>query len=415
MQTILLVEDASFFEKAALKKLTEIGEHHVLVARDYAEAKDILASAAQTPDLALVDLTLPDAPDGEIVDLCIGNNIPTVVFTSRFEPRLRAAMRQKGVLDYVVKDSPSSLEYLGELVQRLGRNPSIGVLVIDDASVERAVLAETLSRHRYKVYQARSSHEGLELLAENPDIKLVLVDYFMPDEDGFAFLKTVRRKYGREKLAVLGMSGLEDTENRIRFLKYGASDFLQKSCPPEELLLRVSQNLDVIDRFATLSDRSLRDTLTGLYNRRYLFGEGVRRCETAAQQKQPVWLALIDVDEFKSINDSRGHGAGDEALLLLASELNRLTVENGFAVRIGGDEFCAIVGSSSEAEARALIERFRVQLQNRDVVRDDQNFRITVSIGLARVVGGDVSEALRVADTYLYSAKSAGRNRLVAS
>jgi diguanylate cyclase (GGDEF)-like protein len=128
-----------------------------------------------------------------------------------------------------------------------------------------------------------------------------------------------------------------------------------------------------------------------------------------------VWLALIDVDEFKTINDSRGHGAGDEALLLLASELNRLTVENGFAVRIGGDEFCAVIGSPSEAEARNLIEGFREQLINRDVVRDDHRFRITVSIGLARVNGDDIAEALRVADTNLYSAKSAGRNRLVAS
>lgn len=415
MQTILLVEDASFFEKAALKKLTDIGEHHVLVARNYAEAKQVIAAAHQKPDLALVDLTLPDAPDGEIVDLCLASQISTVVFTSRFEPRLRAAMRQKGVLDYVIKDSPSSLDYLGELVQRLGKNSGIGVLVIDDASVERAVLAETLSRHRYKVYQARSSNEGLAILAEHTDIKLVLVDYFMPDEDGFAFLKAVRRKYGREKLAVLGMSGFDDTENRIRFLKYGASDFLQKTCPPEELLLRVSQNLDVIDRFATLNDRSLRDTLTGLYNRRYLFGEGMRRCAVAAQQKLPVWMALIDVDEFKTINDSRGHGAGDEALLLLASELNRLTVENGFAVRIGGDEFCALISSPSEAEARNLIEGFREQLINRDVVRDDHRFRITVSIGLARVHGDDIAEALRVADTNLYSAKSAGRNRLVAS
>ncbi|NBN65737.1 diguanylate cyclase [Microvirga tunisiensis] len=415
MQTILLVEDATFFEKAALKKLADIGDYDVVIARDFAEAKRILETARHMPDLALVDLTLPDAPDGEIVDLCMAHKLATVVFTSRFEPRIRNAIRQKGVLDYVVKDSPSSLDYLGELVQRLGRNASIGVLVIDDASVERSVISDTISRHRYKVYQARSSNDGMEMLANNPDIRLVLVDYFMPDEDGFAFLKAVRRKHGREQLAVLGMSSSEDTENRIRFLKYGANDFIHKSCPPEELLLRISQNLDVIDRFATLSDRSLRDTLTGLYNRRYLYGDGVRRCQEADAANQPTWLALIDVDEFKTINDSRGHGAGDEALLLLASELNRLTVENGFAIRIGGDEFCAVVGSPTEAEAHALIEGFRKQLENRDVIRDGHCFRITVSIGLARVHKGDISEALRVADTYLYAAKSAGRNRLVAS
>lgn len=415
MQKILLVEDAAFFEKAALKKLAEIGERRVWVARNLAQAGELLSSGEEAFDLALVDLTLPDAPDGQIVDLCISHNVPTVVFTSRFEPRLRKAMRDKGVLDYIIKDSPSSLDYLGDLVQRLGRNSSIGVLVIDDAVVERAYMTETIARHRYKMFQARSAQEGVQCLMEYPEIRLVVVDYFMPDEDGFSFLKTIRRKRSRESLAVIGISASEDMENRIRFLKYGASDFLHKSCPPEELLLRVSQNLDVIDRFADLSDRSFRDSLTGLYNRRFLFSEGIRLISEAQERGESRWLALVDVDKFKHVNDTYGHEAGDRALITLSDELLRLAGHDGHAVRLGGDEFCAVLAGSSEAEIMTRVETFRRGLQDLDISSGGQTFRIAASIGLSLIPDNDLSEAIRRSDTRLYSAKDTGRNRLVAS
>ena len=130
MGTILLVEDASFFEKAALRKLAAIGETDVSVARCYQQAQTFLENAETAPALALVDLTLPDARNGEIVDLCRDNGIPTVVFTGRYETHIRHAMREKGILDYVIKDSPSSLDYIGDLIQRteveLLKTPNLG-------------------------------------------------------------------------------------------------------------------------------------------------------------------------------------------------------------------------------------------------------------------------------------------------
>ncbi|MEH0072048.1 diguanylate cyclase [Pannonibacter sp. Pt2-lr] len=383
------------------------------MARTLAEAEALLGGS-ECFDLALVDLTLPDAPDGQIVDLCIAHKVPTVVFTSRFEPGLRKAMRDKGVLDYIIKDSPSSLDYLGDLVQRLGRNSSIGVLVIDDAVVERTYMSETIARHRYKMFVAKSAKEGMQYLLDFPEIRLVIVDYFMPDEDGFSFLKAIRRKRSRESLAVIGISGSEDMENRIRFLKYGASDFLHKSCPPEELLLRVSQNLDVIDRFADLSDRSFRDALTGLYNRRFLFSEGIRLASEAQNRGEVRWLALVDVDKFKHVNDTYGHEAGDRALIALSDELCGLPAKKG--LRCGwGDEFCAVLAGENEAEITTRVEAFRCRLQNLDISSGEQTFRIAASIGLSVIPGHDLSEAIRTSDSRLYSAKDAGRNQLVAS
>ena len=123
MQSILLVEDASFFEKAVLMTLKNIEECNVYVARSYKEAEELLCSSREKPDLALVDLTLPDARDGQIVDLTKTHEIPTIVFTSRWAAHIRKSVYSKGVMDYVVKDSPSSLDYLSELILQLRRNP----------------------------------------------------------------------------------------------------------------------------------------------------------------------------------------------------------------------------------------------------------------------------------------------------
>ncbi len=415
MGTILLVEDASFFEKAALRKLAAIGETDVSVARCYKQAQTFLENAETAPALALVDLTLPDARNGEIVDLCRDHGIPTVVFTGRYETHIRHAMREKGILDYVIKDSPSSLDYIGDLIQRFWRNPDIGILLVDDVNVERMKLKQVLQPHRYQVFEARNSAEGLALLKDNPQIKCVLVDYFMPNEDGFSLLKTLRRQYSREQLAILGMSGYDDDENRIRFLKYGASDFLLKSCSAEELLLRVSQNLDIIGRLEDLRETSLRDVLTGLYNRRFLFKDCRDEMDAAEQDGGQYWLAMVDLDAFKAINDTHGHMAGDTVLKKVASELAKVAGPSEYAIRLGGDEFCLVLRARNEAEANSRTEALAQQLKNRKLVIDGNDVAFSVSIGIAPIADGGLEAALGASDTRLYKAKDQGGGLMVAA
>lgn len=414
MQSILLVEDASFFEKAVLMTLRSIEECNVIVARSYKEASDYLASATEKPSLALVDLTLPDARDGEIVDLVKEHDIPTVVFTSRWAANIRKAVYGKGVMDYIVKDSPSSLDYLGELIQQLRRNPETGVLVIDDSRPAREKIVNALHQHRYQVFEASSAVQGQKVLEENPHIKLLLLDYVMPGEDGFAFLKAIRRKYSRDDLAILGLSGVDDSENRVRFLKYGANDFIQKNCSSEEILLRVAQNLKVVDRIKELRDRAIRDPLTGLYNRRFLFSQAETHVTNAQNERKSYWVCLVDIDKFKSINDTHGHIAGDTALLTIARSLQALAGPKDFMLRLGGDEFCALLNCDSREEAALKMQTFLDKLRLTGVKLDHGNINVTASVGIARIEGTDISGALDTADMCLYRAKDSGRDKLIA-
>lgn len=416
MKKILLVEDAAFFEKAALRKLSHIGETNISVARCYADAERLIREQPDDlPSLALVDLTLPDARNGEIVDLCREHDIPTVVFTGRYEAPIRKAMLDKGILDYVIKDSPTSLDYIGDLVQRLWRNPSIGILVVDDVKHERNRLSSILSKHRYQIFEADNSAEGIELLKNYPQIKLAIVDYFMPNEDGFSFLKNVRRRFSREKVAVLGMSGYEASENRIRFLKYGASDFLHKSCTSEEILLRVSQNLDIIDRFSDLYERSVRDALTGLYNRGFLFNECAGIVKRSSPANSDFWLAMVDLDSFKTINDTYGHPAGDAVLQAVAAELDRITGQSEHAIRLGGDEFCLFLKAESEQHAVERLESICNSLRTKTISAGDRPIPFSVSIGITPILDGDLDSALGRSDARMYEAKVQAGDFLIAA
>ncbi|MDN3718877.1 response regulator [Roseibium salinum] len=199
-------------KKAIVKKLHEVGRHQIMVARSYAEAENCLDLPIGDPDLALVDLTLPDAPDGEIVDLCSERHIPTIVFTSRFDPKNPEQDAEQGRDRLRPERLPGSLNYVADLIRKLAHNPKIGVLVIDDAHVEREAISQIVAKHLYKVYQAGSTDEALQCLKENTDIKLVLADYFMPGKDGFAFLKAVRRQHKAEEVGVIGMSSYAKPE-----------------------------------------------------------------------------------------------------------------------------------------------------------------------------------------------------------
>lgn len=416
MRTTLLVEDASFFEKAIVDRLQKVGRHQIMVARNYEEAKNCLDMPIGDPDLALVDLTLPDAPNGEIVDLCRSRGIPTIIFTSRFDTEIREKALAKGVIDYVLKDTPASLDYVAELLKRLSNNPKTGILILDDSAVGRQKIAEITSQHLYQIYQASSSAEALTILLKNPQIKLVLADYYMPDEDGFAFLKAVRRKYSRERLSVIGMSSRESPENRIRFLKYGAADFIAKDYSPEEILLRISLNLDMMDRIAELNMLAMHDALTGVHNRHYLFGEGVKIIQSwSHHDDRAAWVAVFDLDSFKKINDELGHDVGDTVLLNFARQLKALAGPNDIVVRLGGDEFCAVFRSETKDSLTLKLAEFMDRLNSEPIKNAGPDVTCRASVGVARLTDGEIFAALKSADQSLYSAKRSGSGEIAAA
>ena len=311
---ILLIEDQKSLAQMAARLLHERWGCRVLIATNLAQVRAILAQNEHQFFLAVSDLSLPDAPNGEVVDLLLAVGIQVIAMTGVFDEKLYESYVGKGVVDYVLKQGPSAYEYLAKLVGRLYRNTSITVLVIDDSPTFLELAGSILQLQNLKVLKAADADTGLKLLEQHPEVRLVLVDYVMPGMDGYNFVIHARRRYAMEKLAIVGMAGDTDRRLSAKFLKAGANDFIFKPFTYEELTCRVSQNLDMLESLAAMRHAAYFDALTGLPNRRHFFDTaGVIHAE-ALRSGSPLYVALLDIDYFKRVNDTYGHDVGDEVL-----------------------------------------------------------------------------------------------------
>lgn len=406
MQRVLVVEDS----KVVQQVLRHLSAQYLDVAVDFAwslnECQDYIEKHKYS--LALVDLTLPDAPNGEVAKFTLSHAIPTVVLTSKIDEYKRQQMLELGVIDYVIKDNRDSYHYAIKLVAQLLRNQGCKALVADDSVLSRSLMKQMLEKQLFDVTDAQDGQQALEIIKSNPNIKLLMTDYAMPLMDGFELVKAVRNFRGRDDLAIIGLSGAGKHGLSARFIKYGANDFLTKPFMNEEFHCRVMQTMEQLSLIADIKESAYRDYLTGMYNRRYFY----QYAEQLLKKQQQNTLALLDIDFFKNINDTLGHEAGDQALKQVAT-LIKTTFSKFTVARVGGEEFAIILDDIDTARGREYLEGFRKKLANHEFLIDEKPFSITISIGVADFQNTDLTQAMRIADAALYEAKNNGRNCVV--
>ena len=181
---ILVVEDSRFFRTLVSREVSKRIDAEAVTAESLAESKARVAASATPFNLAPVDIVLPDAPEGEAVDWLLQQGVPSIVFTGVFSDDLRERLLSQHVIDYVVKNTPSSLNYLMGLVEELHRNQGTKVLVVDDSMTARHHIANLLKSYQFQVIEAADGEKGLAVLVADPDIRLVITDHHMPVIDG---------------------------------------------------------------------------------------------------------------------------------------------------------------------------------------------------------------------------------------
>jgi diguanylate cyclase (GGDEF)-like protein len=413
MSDILLVEDSRFFASLVLRRFAREPEFTVHWAESFAEARSKIETERLDCFLALLDLNLPDSPRGEIVDWFTRRGTPSIVFTGGFDEEVRRAVLSKHVVDYVLKENEDSLETLVRTVRRIHKNQSVKVLVADDSATARSYLSNLLGMHLYQVIEARDGDDALRMLAEHPDVTLVITDYNMPGKDGFQLVKEVRKTRSKEQLAIIGMSASGNNTLSARFIKAGANDFVNKPFLTEEFHCRVAQNVELMEYIALIRALSETDSLTGLANRRHFFERGQAALAKAAAEGAPVAFGLVDIDHFKRVNDSYGHSAGDEVLRWLASELGSRFAGGAVVGRLGGEEFGVLMIGERAVKAGGHLEVLRAAMENAIVEVDHFKIRCTVSAGVQVGALESLDAMIARADDLLYEAKNGGRNRVI--
>ena len=407
MRSILVIEDSPLVLKILAHLFRQQHEFEPVFCATLAEAEVMLETSAELFFAALVDLNLPDAANGESVDLVLRYRLPCIVLSGSYDERRRDDLLTKGVVDYVLKESQYSYEFAFRLLRRLDSNTAVKILIAEDSDATRNYIRHVLTPHRYRLLDARDGNEALRLLQEQPDIDLLVVDHSMPGLSGFELVQTLRQKLGRHDLSIIGLSADEKGSLSAKFIKQGADDFLRKPFCPEELNCRVVSTLERRDLLRALTHAAQYDALTGLRNRRSFQEQALEWFRQAEREGQTLSVAMLDLDHFKRINDEHGHTSGDSALVVFARALTRALPQD-LVGRMGGEEFALVSRLPAEhlVQALDLLRRY-CQAQTYAPGAPPLSF----SAGVFSGTPDDLEGFLHEADRRLYQAKRQGRGR----
>ncbi len=414
MERILVVDDNKALAKLIAKQMDKSVEDMLIdVAHDFAEAKAMIERNKSEYFMTILDLNLPDAPNGEIVDYVLSKGLPAIVLTGSIDEKTKQTFIHKDIVDYVYKSNMDDINYIFQMINRLNKNRQYKALIVEDSMPFRNNLKKILTSLQFKVLTAAHGEEAMSYFADNPDIKLIITDYRMPVKDGLEILKEVRKERDKNSLGVIVMTSPSESVGAPVFLKNGANDFIAKPFEKEELICRINNTIEAMENINQIANFANRDFLTGVFNRRYFYSDMenyIAHCEEATE---PYAIAMLDIDHFKNINDAYGHEGGDKVLKFIAKKLIDETKENDLVARFGGEEFCIVLKNISQEEAVKFFVNLRAKIASSKIPIKQETVSVTVSIGIAfNKSDYHLDEILESADEALYTAKESGRNRV---
>jgi len=291
------------------------------------------------------------------------------------------------------------------------------VLIIEDHPDQRSLLEIFLQKEEYHVIVAEDGIEALKKLDnETPDI--ILCDIRMPRMDGLEFIRKLRNNSAFRNTYVILITGRFQESDLITGLELGADDCLTKPFHLTELLARIRAGSRVVEYKKQIEHQALVDFVTGLSNRRAFENKLDEEFTRATRYGHPLSLLILDVDDFKRINDTHGHYFGDKVLQKIAENLQAKTRRSDYPARYGGDEFVLILPEGNLESAYQAGDKIRKEIKALRFEASNGAFSVTLSIGISSTSEKPYSNwnlLIQDADEALYVAKMNGKDQLQAS
>lgn len=294
------------------------------------------------------------------------------------------------------------------------------ILIADDEALSRRLLEKTLNRAGYEVIAVEDGKKAFEQLSRPEGPRLALLDWMMPEMDGPAVCRAMRKRTEQTYVYMVLLTAKGTKEETVAGLESGADDYLTKPFNAEELRarLRVGERILLLeDRLVEAREnmrfRANHDALTSLLNRGTVLDLLNRELHRSYREHNSTVILLGDVDHFKRVNDSLGHGAGDEALIEIANRLLASVRSYDFVGRYGGEEFLVVLNGCDRVYAPARAESIRKSVSARSIVTAKGALNMTMSFGVLLAADWGprpMEELLHEVDLALYEAKSAGRD-----
>jgi two-component system cell cycle response regulator len=406
-------------------------------------------------DLVLLDVMMPDMDGFEVCRRLKTNaathHIPVVMVTALDQPSDRVRGLEAGADDFLTKPIPDlaliarvrSLARLkmvtDELRMRAVTSRDIGiespereavadtgrggrVLIVDDREASHERIAAVLSEEQSVEVEA-DPNEALFRAADG-NFDLLLVSLGLENFDALRLCSQVRSLERTRNIPILAVSEPDNNARMVRGLEIGVNDYLLRPIDKNELLARARTQIRkrryterLRDNVQMSIEMAITDALTGLFNRRYMESHLATLIEQAIARGKPLTALVLDIDYFKSVNDTHGHDAGDDVLREFALRIRRSIRGIDLACRYGGEEFVVIMPETDMAVAAMVAERLRRRIAADPfaIQQGARSIEVTISIGLAGLRGKEDNAAavLKRADQALYRAKRDGRNRVV--
>ena len=292
------------------------------------------------------------------------------------------------------------------------------ILIVEDNKIDAKLLQRYLHGEPYQIKFASDGENAISR-SQQERIDVILLDLLLPGKNGFEVCSTLKEMENTQNIQIVAITGLSDLESKLKGIELGVDDYLIKPVNMHILRTRVKSLVKkkalldrLCDKYEMAVHSAITDKLTGLYNRRYFDHFLDFEIKRTSRQKTSLALLMMDIDNFKQINDTLGHLFGDKILNKLGDIIKSIIRETDLAARYGGEEFSVVMSNTGLEDATDIAERMRKEISsyNFDITKGPT----TVSIGISLYPSDSTSlqDLLSNADRALYRAKNEGKNRV---